>query len=228
MIPPFEIIDISQPVDSQSACFPGDTAFHREITIDYAKSGVINLCAFTMSPHVGTHADAPVHIHGDLNQPAPNTEKIGQVSLNPFVGSVVVVDVSPCVEAITWRQVESQLAAYADFPERILFKTCREIRYDVFEKNYAWLSMELVEKLAERNVKLVGLDTPSVDAVDSKTLEAHHALLKGNIAWLENLDLTDVPINPERQETYFLSALPLKFTELEASPLRAVLLRFLT
>lgn len=185
MISPFEIIDISQPVTSRSACFPGDVPFRREVTLSYPNSGVINLCALTMSPHVGTHADAPVHIEGSLPQHAePNDSEVatvGQLALEPFIGPAVVVDVSPCKLAIQWEQVRTQLESYPVFPERILFKTTSKIQYEVFEKQYAWLSVDLAEKLAERGVKLIGLDTPSVDAVDSKTLDTHHALLKGNM-----------------------------------------------
>ena len=71
----------------------------------------------------------------------------------------------------------------------------------------------------------MGLDTPSVDAVDSKTLETHHQLLAQGMAWLENLDLTHVPLSQGLSSEFFLVALPLKLMELEASPVRAVLLR---
>ncbi|WP_373531201.1 cyclase family protein [Vampirovibrio sp.] len=225
MMGPFEIIDISQPIDSQTACFPGDTAFQRNITVHHDQSGVINLSAFTMSPHVGTHADAPVHIQGDLNQPAHNTETVGQLPLTPFMGPTVVVDLSPHTGEIGWHQVESQLMGYSTFPQRILFKTSPSIRYDVFEDTYPCISVDLAEKLIAHHVLLVGIDTPSVDAIDSKTLETHHALLKGGVVWLENLDLSALKIRPHQPETYFLSALPLKFMSLEASPVRAVLLK---
>ncbi len=223
---PRQIIDISQAVSSQTACFPGDIPFSREITMRYDQSGVINLCAFTMSPHVGTHADAPVHIHGDLQQPVHQTETIGQVGLAAYVGPVAVVDVSPCAGPIEWRAVQDQLMTLPAFPERLLFKTRTENRPEVFENDYAFFSVELVRECAQRNVKLIGLDTPSVDPVDSKTLPAHHALLQAGIVWLENLDLSAVPLTPQQPELYFLSALPLKFMQLEASPVRAVLMRF--
>lgn len=231
MIPSFEIIDISQPVTSRSACFPGDVPFHRDVTLSYQDSNVINLCAFTMSPHVGTHADAPVHIHGELPKSGlplspEGLATVGQLALEPFIGPVVIVDVSPYQGAIQWSQVQAQLEAHAVFPERILFKTTASIRYEIFEDSYAWLSVDLIEQLGKRGVKLVGLDTPSVDAIDSKALETHHALLKANIYWLENLDLTQLILNPAQPETYFLSAAPLKLMELEAAPVRAVLLCF--
>ncbi len=222
MFDAFEIIDISQPVDETTACFPGDVPFSHQLTVDYATSQVINLSAFTMSPHVGTHADAPVHIHGDMRRPGPQTETIGQTALSPYIGPAVVIDVAPCRTALTWEQVENQFHRFAACPQRILFRTFHTVRPDVFEPPYAWLSVELVRQLAKRGVVLVGLDTPSVDAVDSKTLETHHALLTAGMSWLENLDLTDVR---EAEREYFLVALPLKLMGVEASPVRAVLLK---
>ncbi len=224
MLDHFDIIDISQPVSAATAVFPGDVPFSREVTINYQDSNILNLCAFTMSPHVGTHADAPLHIQGDLNQSGGT---VGTLPLSPYIGSVAVVDVSPCVQAITWCDVQAQLEKLPAFPKRILFKTAKKIRTDVFEKEYAWFDSGLIAELFKRGVVLVGLDTPSVDHVDSKTLETHHALLDAGMAWLENLDLTAVPVaHSGVSDSLFLVALPLKFMELEASPVRAVLLRF--
>ena len=65
---------------------------------------------------------------------------------------------------------------------------------------------------------LVGLDTPSVDPFDSKTLDAHHALCRGGVGILEGLVLDGVP-----EGIYELIALPLRMAGLDASPVRAVL-----
>ena len=65
---------------------------------------------------------------------------------------------------------------------------------------------------------LVGMDTPSVDPFDSKTLDAHHALFRGGVAILEGLVLDGVP-----EGVYELIALPLRLAGLDASPVRAVL-----
>jgi arylformamidase len=109
-------------------------------------------------------------------------------------------------------------------PPRILFKTTRQPRYDAFEPPYASFAQDLVDALADRGVGLMGIDTPSVDHVDSKSLDAHHALLSHGMTWLENLDMTGVEM-PSNPAEYFLVALPLKMMELDASPVRAVLLK---
>jgi arylformamidase len=97
----------------------------------------------------------------------------------------------------------------------------QNIRYEVFEEEYAFFETDLVKELAERGVKLLGIDAPSADHVRSKTLEAHHELDRAGMVWLENLDLSNA-----REGEYYLIALPIKFMELEASPVRAVLLEF--
>ncbi len=79
---------------------------------------------------------------------------------------------------------------------------------------------ETVELLAARGVALVGIDTPSVDPETSKTLDAHMACRKADMRILENLVLSHV-----EPGDYELIALPLKFENLDASPVRAVLRR---
>ena len=72
--------------------------------------------------------------------------------------------------------------------------------------------------LATKNVVLVGIDTPSVDPSNSQTLPAHQQLHRLNLRVLENLVLDDVP-----EGDYELIALPLKLTQADASPVRAIL-----
>jgi arylformamidase len=88
-----------------------------------------------------------------------------------------------------------------------------------FPERIAPLDPALVRRLAEAGIRLVGTDAPSVDPLDSKTLEAHHACVAGRVAILENLVLTDVPAGE-----YTLVALPLRLVEADSSPVRAVLL----
>lgn len=212
----YRIIDISQPVTSKTACFPGDVPFSKQMTLTYADCGVINLTAMTLSPHVGTHADAPSHIHGDIEN---STANAGAMPLEPYVGACMVIDTAPWKEALPAQLLEDKMRVEGIIAPRILFKTQSAINYDLFEDEYAYFSVELIRLARAYGVELLGIDTPSVDHVRSKTLEAHHALQDAGMSWLENLDLTRV-----EKGNYFLVALPLKFMELEATPVRAVLL----
>lgn len=213
---PQVIIDISQPVDSKSACFPGDIPFSKDVTLTYKDSGIVNLTAFTMSPHVGTHADSPVHIKGALSD---EDGFAGDLPLEPFIGDVFVIDLVPHTGAIEPDSIREKLEGLCAFPSRILFKTRHQIRYDVFFDDYSYISCKLARYLSEKSVRLIGLDTPSVDHTESKDLPSHNLLLEGGLVWLENLDLTNA-----KEGSYTLVALPVKFNELEASPVRAVLL----
>jgi len=213
------IIDISQPVTEKSACFPGDTPFSRTVTLSYADSQIINLTALTMSPHVGTHADAPVHIKGALEGEQKDATTAGGMSLAPFIGSVYVIDLAPTTAGIAAAQVKAKLEAASKTHKRVLFKTANQINFEKFEDQYSFIESDTAEILGQLGFVLVGLDTPSVDHIRSKDLSTHHALDKHGLVWLENLDLTAVS-----EGEYFLIALPLKFMDLEATPVRAVLL----
>lgn len=212
------IIDISRPVEPNTACFPGDVAFRRAVTLTYEQTKIVNLTAFTMSPHVGTHADAPSHIKGDLHA---DKDMVGALPLEPFVGSCRVFDLAPFNGELTTAMVDAQWNSIGTLPERVLFRTQAKVNHCVFESASSFFSAQLVHELARRGVRLMGIDTPSVDNTESKTLEAHHALDQAHMCWLENLDLSAV-----KAGDYFLIAMPLKFTELEASPIRAALIEW--
>lgn len=213
----YRILDISLPIGSQTACFPGDTPFSKKITLTYQETQVINLTAFTMSPHVGTHADAPIHIRGNLQTDSGFAQDL---PLDAYLGSTYVIDRAPLQQAITLDLVKAELDALNEFPTRILFKTQKQTRPEIFEDAYAYFSPDLIAYLAQRKVRLVGIDTPSVDHITSKDLPVHHVLLQNNLCWLENVYLSEI-----QSGSYYLIALPLNFQELEASPVRAVLLQ---
>ena len=70
----------------------------------------------------------------------------------------------------------------------------------------------------QAGIRLVGIDTPSMDHADSKELAGHHTLFEGGVAILENLDLSGVPPGD-----YELIALPLRIVNGDSSPVRAIL-----
>jgi arylformamidase len=212
----FDIIDISQSVSEKTACFPGDVPFSKVMTVTYADSNVINLTAITTSPHVGTHADAPCHIHGNMDEPH---EMVGALPLVAYVGPVTVLDLTP-MESGEITDTIVKRAEKGSLKERVLFKTLSKVDEDVFKDDYAYIGVSAVEYLASKGVKLVGLDTPSVDHINSKDLQTHNALIKHNFYWLENLNLE----NAEAGD-YFLVAAPIKLMSAEAAPVRALLLR---
>jgi arylformamidase len=200
--------DISPLVDPAIAVWPGDTPFRAEDLLRIERGDTVHLSALTLSCHTGAHADAPCHY-------LAGAEAIDAVPLERYVGPCRLVDVRPEDHAV--RPSDLDGVDLRGTP-RLLLRTGSMADRTVFPRPFTFLTVELVEHLAREGVVLVGLDSPSVDAFDSKDLPCHKALYRNGIANLECLALEGVP--PGRYE---LIALPLKLRGRDASPVRAVL-----
>jgi arylformamidase len=201
------LYDLSPTIRPEIPVWPGDTPFSAKLSWSIAQGASVNLSAITTTPHLGSHADAPFHTE-------PRGEGIADMPLDRYLGPCRVVRVPP-QPLIEPRHLEAIDLAN---PARILFKTESVRDRRTFPERFTAISPETVALLTEKGVLLVGMDTPSVDPFDSKTLDAHHALFRGGIAILEGLVLDGVP-----EGIYELIALPLKMAGLDASPVRAVL-----
>jgi arylformamidase len=203
------ILDVSVLVQRGTPEWPGDVPFTCGWSARIAQGASVNLSHTAGSPHVGTHADAPLHVRDGW--PASD-----QLPLEPFFGPVLVLDVS--------RAPAGTLPLDADDPrlagcERLLLRTDRTIADGEFPAAWPVLSAATAILLAVAGIKLVGVDAPSVDERESKTLEVHQALFGGGAYVLENLDLRGVT-----EGKYELIALPQRLGGLDAAPVRAVLL----
>lgn len=201
------LIDISRRLQKGVPTWPGDTPFSFEISWPKSESGSVNVGKVTMSTHTGTHIDAPFHFDDE-------GKKVIELDINLYVGLARVIDVSG-VESIGPEEL-----ANADLAgvERILLRTCSWTDPDRFPERIPHLRPELAPYLAERGIRLIGVDVPSVDPLDSKELSAHHTLNRYGIHILESVLLDHV-----EPGDYELIALPLPFAEADGSPVRAVL-----
>lgn len=200
------LIDISQPVDRSVGTFPGDTPFSWEFTWSLSAGDSCNVSRVVTSPHNGTHADAPLHFEDG----APG---IGDVDLDRYVGPCWVVD-GPRRGLLRPEHIDD--VDVRRYP-RLLVRT-RDHDDTAFPDDFVALDPTAARWLVDHDVRLIGLDTPSIDPVDSKDLPSHHTLLPARTAILENLWLSHVEPGP-----YELIALPLRWQGLDASPVRAVL-----
>ncbi len=172
----------------------------------------MNLAAVTTSLHVGTHADAPVHVES-----AWAASEV--LDVHAFVGPCAVIDV-PVAHAVGDDLDVAQIAALVgDRPaSRLLLRTTHTIANGAFPDDWPCLTPAAAAWLVARGVRLWGVDAPSVDRRHSKTLEVHHALLGAGAFVLENLDLRAVLPGP-----YELIAPPLAVHGADAAPVRALL-----
>jgi arylformamidase len=202
------IYDISPLVDERIAVWPGDTPYAAKDVLKFETGAAVHLSSLTLSCHTGAHADAPGHY-------VPGAEGIDAVPLERYMGPCLLVDVRPKGHVV--RPADLQ-GTGLEGAERLLLRTgCIKDR-TAFPAPLTCLSVELVDLLAAHRIVLLGLDSPSVDAFDSKDLPVHKALYRHGISNLENLALDGVP--PGRYE---LIALPLRLRGRDASPVRAVL-----
>lgn len=201
------IWDLSPPVGPDTPVYPGDQPYTQRWTATLGPDSAANVSAVTLSPHVGAHADAPLHF-------ADGAPAIGALDLDPFLGRCRVIHALGCGPLIR----SAHLAHAAEgLPPRVLVRTCARAA-TTWRDDFTAFAPETIDWLAGQGVRLVGLDTPSVDPADSTALDSHRRLLALDLRVLENLVLDEVP-----EGDYELIALPLRWMVAEASPVRAIL-----
>jgi arylformamidase len=199
--------DISPPITAALKVWPGDTPPSREILLDLEDGANLTLSTLRATVHLGAHADAPSHC-------GPGAPSIDARSLDYYLGPCEVIRV-PVARGS--RILPAAMEGPARAP-RILFATGTFPDPTLFNEDFAALSRGLVDHLHLQGVRLVGIDTPSLDPFSSKDLPAHAACLRNDMAILEGLVLDGVPAG-----LYELIALPLRLVGFDASPVRAVL-----
>jgi arylformamidase len=201
------IYDISPPITENLAVWPGDTPASREVLLDMTRGDNLTLSTFRATVHLGAHADAPSHYGAD----APSIETR---NLDLYIGPCQVVEANVCPgERVAMRMLCEEITE-----TRVLIATATYTDPQQFREDFAGLEPDLVDALHAKGVKLIGIDTPSVDVFSSKDLPSHQRFLANDMAILEGLVLDGVP--PGRYE---LIALPLKLCGFDASPVRAIL-----
>lgn len=202
------IWDISPPVAADAPVFPGDTPYRQQWAATIGPGCPVNVGTLTLSPHVGAHADAPLHYD-------PAGASIGQLALAPYLGRCRVVHAIAPGPLVTWQHLAH---AVHDLPARVLVRTYLRMPVERWDPALAGYAPDAVERLADLGVRLIGIDSASIDPADSKTLDSHQVVRRRDLRVLENLVLDDVP-----EGDYELIALPLKLMTADASPVRAVL-----
>ena len=193
-----EILDVSRPIAESTPAWPGDAPFSFRTTSSLEEGAPYSSFAFSMSAHLGTHVDAPAHVFAE-------GQAVGAMPLRPFVGPARVVDLPGRGEV-----GPEALPPHAIGVPRVLFRSGGK----------AYLSPLAAVRLAEKGAILVGTDALSVDPEDAEDLPVHRTLLSRGVAVLEGLRLGHVTPGD-----YGLVAAPLAFRDLDASPVRAILIR---
>lgn len=196
-----KIYDISQELFS-CVVWPGDPAPIKEKLCSMDKGDIINLTAFSMCAHNGTHVDAPSHF---IN----HAKNIDQIDLSRFIGEAFVSDFEGVVSANDARMIiEKAKSISPECAKKILLK------------GKTTVSLEAAEVLAKAKIELIGNESQTVGPEEAP-MAVHKLLLGAEVVLLEGIRLSHVP-----EGAYFLSAAPINLACAEGAPCRAVLIEF--
>jgi len=210
------LYDISPPLTPDLAVFPGDVELSREFILRCEDGDLVTLSTLRATVHLGAHVDAQSHYK-------VSGKGIDQTPLSRLLGRCRVVHVPAgldgLVDPVTLEShLNKQGTESGGLPSRILLATDSYPDPNQWTKDFTALAPESIDWLAHEGVFTIGIDTPSIDPADSKSLPAHAAVNRHGMTILEGLVLKDVPAGD-----YELIALPLRLVGFDASPVRAVL-----
>ncbi len=203
-------VDISMPLSVGMPSFPGDPNFEMRPVHSLARGDAYSVSAVSLGTHAGTHVDPPCHfISGGLT--------IDQVDLAQLNGPCRVVEVPSSVTSIG----PAEVAAVPVGSPRVLFRTRNSARWAsslAFFPDYVAVSDAGAQALLDRGVRLVGIDSLSVESDPSGRFPVHHRLLGHGALILEGLLLSKA--TPGDSE---LHCLPLRLSGGDGGPARAAL-----
>lgn len=202
------LIDISVHLYRGMPVWPGSDGFAIRRSMTIADGADANVSTIEMDVHAGTHVEAPLHFLAD-------GRPLDRVPLEVFVGSARVLHVPDAVSV-----GPAELEAMPPDTERLLIRTRNSEWWpgaDAFRRDYVALTADGARWIADRRMKLVGMDYLSVQRWGDDP-ETHRILLRAGVTILEGLDLSAAPAGQ-----YRLTCLPLRLDGAEASPVRAVL-----
>ena len=202
------LIDITPRIEpGTTKVWPGDNPPTREVLCRIADGATVDLSTLRTTVHLGAHADAPNHY-------GAGARGIDEQPLDLYWGPCEVMRVPGRRDA---RVSIEDLPRRPSSP-RVLLATGTFDGFETFNRDFAGLEPALVDHLHDCGVRLVGVDTPSVDLLDDKELLAHRRFLANDMAIVEGLALNEVP-----EARYELVAMPLRLVGFDGSPVRAVL-----
>lgn len=204
-----KIIDISQKIHADMLVYPGDPRFHARCVSSFKQGDGCEVSELSIGSHCGTHVDAPLHM---IAGGAP----LDELTLDSFYGLCRVITINAAI-------ISEKMLLDADIQEgeRILLRTDPSGKYTSKGRfNPSVLSMRAAKFLADKKIRLLGIDAPTVENVEMCDGEVHRTLLSAGVVLLEGLCLEHASSGE-----YILSAFPLSLVGENGSPCRAVLIQ---
>jgi arylformamidase len=206
------LYDLTLTISPTTLTYPEDPSPAISRTTDLSQGDSLTASHLSLNCHVGTHVDAPAHFiaHGATLEELP---------MECFYGPAVVIDLEG-KEVIEVSDLVPQ-----DLPpsHHILFKTDNSglLHRDRFTESFCVVSPDAARYLLSKTPRSIGFDYYSLDPHQTKgAFPTHRILAQSNIPVFVCLDLSEVP--PGR---FIFCGFPLRLAEVEASPVRAILMK---
>jgi len=201
--------DVTQPLWEGMPVWPGDPPFQEEILSSLETGNAFRVSRLLVGSHAGTHVDAPAHalLGGDGVDVLPIDALWGGASLRRLRGTSVIT-----------ASVLGTLDLPADCG-RLLLSTRDDPAPGVgFDISYSAFDVSGAHWLATRGIRLVGVDSPSVEPYGQAMGPVHRVLLSAGVVIVENLALSGIP-----EGEYEFVCLPMKVRGGDGAPARALL-----
>ena len=206
-------IDISLPIEPESTAWSGLPGPSLRPLTRIEDGAAVRVGQLDCCLHTGTHADAPSHVLAD-------GQTVDRLDPAAFLGPALLVRIEGRDRIGLDELRRIGLDGRRGRPEtaRILVATPEPYDGRHFPKRIPHLEPEAAEFLIWLGARLVGVDQPSIDPLDSKAMPAHKLLFASGACLLENLDLGGLAPG-----AYELAAAPIRIRGADAAPVRALL-----
>jgi kynurenine formamidase len=238
IFPNGRLIDLTHPFDSETVYWPTAETFKLEKDFEgITEKGYFYAAnKFSAAEHGGTHIDSPIHF-------AQGRRTVDQIPLEQLIGQAIVIDVTKQCAAnadylvttddfMKWEKANSKIPKDAIVLLRTGFGkfwndkkrymgTDERGAAAVPKLHFPGLHADAAKWLvANRQIKAIGLDTPSIDYGQSSLFESHRILFDKNIPAFENVaNLDQLPL-----KNFYIIALPMKIKDGSGGPLRIIAL----
>lgn len=206
-----KIIDLSHAINNEITVFNEKERPEISVSSTHEKDGYVQK-KITLFSHNSTHVDAPFHI-------IPDAPTLDQLPVETFYGPGLVADCRHCHSLIREEDLQPYFEGLinADF---LLLLTGWDKKWNSreYKEDFPVLTVEAAQWLMQFKLKGIGLDTISIDEIQSLDLPVHKIVLGENMVIIENL----TRLEEIKDKKFIFSCFPLPVEEADGSPVRAV------
>jgi arylformamidase len=171
------LLNLTHSIGADTLAYPGDpkVSLRQRKSIDEHGSNVLEI---SLGTHTGTHLDAPRHM-------LKTGKSVTDIGTGFCMGIARCFKMDKILRAsdisVLFKKVGTGEAVFIDTGHGRLWNT------EDFFTSWPCVSNKVVKLLIGKNIAVMGIDTPSVDAKGDRTKNNHKSLLGSGVLIYENL-----------------------------------------